>query len=289
VSILIDNQTKVIVQGVTGRDGSFHTQLMLDYGTQVVAGVTPGKEGQRVADVPVFDTVARAVAASGATASIIFVPAKFAADAIREAADGGISLVICITEGVPVLEMVKLYHELKQKHVRLIGPNCPGIISPGKSKMGIMPAHIHKPGRVGVISRSGTLTYEIVYNLTQSGLGQSTCLGIGGDPIVGTGYIELLEMFEQDDDTDVVVIIGEIGGQEEEKAAAFIQASMRKKIVAFISGRFAPPGKRMGHAGAIISGGKGGAEAKVEAFHRAGVTVVDRPDQIPKAILRDKG
>ncbi|MHC4882261.1 MAG: succinate--CoA ligase subunit alpha [Planctomycetota bacterium] len=289
MSILIDNQTKVIVQGVTGRDGSFHTQLMLDYGTQVVAGVTPGKEGQRVADVPVFDTVARAVAASGATASIIFVPAKFAADAIREAADGGISLVICITEGVPVLEMVKLYHELKQKHVRLIGPNCPGIISPGKSKMGIMPAHIHKPGRVGVISRSGTLTYEIVYNLTQSGLGQSTCLGIGGDPIVGTGYIELLEMFEQDDDTDVVVIIGEIGGQEEEKAAAFIQASMRKKIVAFISGRFAPPGKRMGHAGAIISGGKGGAEAKVEAFHRAGVTVVDRPDQIPKAILRDKG
>lgn len=284
MSILIDNQTKVIVQGITGRDGSFHTQMMLDYGTKVVAGVTPGKEGQRVADVPVYGTVARAVQATGATASVIFVPAKFAADAIREAADNGISLVICITEGVPVLEMVSLYHELRQKNVRLIGPNCPGVISPGECKIGIMPAQIHKPGSVGVISRSGTLTYEIVYNLTQSGLGQSTCLGIGGDPIVGTGFIELLEMFEADPDTDAVVIIGEIGGQEEEKAAAYIQSSMHKKVAAFISGRTAPPGKRMGHAGAIIAGGKGGAEAKVAALRRAGVTVVDRPDQIPDAI-----
>lgn len=284
MSILIDEQTKVIVQGITGRDGSFHTQMMLDYGTQVVAGVTPGKEGQRVADVPVYDTVERAVQASGATASVIFVPAKFAAAAIRQAAAGGIRLVICITEGIPVLEMVHLYHELKQQQVRLIGPNCPGVISPGKCKIGIMPAHIHRPGRVGVISRSGTLTYEIVYNLTQSGLGQSTCLGIGGDPIVGTGMIELLEMFERDEQTDAVVIVGEIGGQEEENAAEYIQSSMHKKVVAFISGRTAPPGKRMGHAGAIISGGKGGAEQKVAALRRAGVIVVDRPDQISDAI-----
>ncbi len=288
MSILINERTKVIVQGITGRDGSFHTQMMLDYGTKVVAGVTPGKEGQRVAGVPVFDTVAKAVGATGATASVIFVPARFAAAAVREAADNGISLVACITEGVPALEMVNLYHELKQKQVRLIGPNCPGVISPGKCKIGIMPAQIHKPGRVGVISRSGTLTYEIVYNLTESGLGQSTCIGVGGDPIVGTGMIDLLEMFEQDDQTDAVVIIGEIGGQEEEKAAAYIQSSMQKKVVAFISGRTAPPGKRMGHAGAIISGGKGGAEPKVEALRQAGVTVVDRPDQIPEAILMDQ-
>jgi succinyl-CoA synthetase alpha subunit len=207
VSILINQRTKVIVQGITGRDGSFHTQMMLDYGTKVVAGVTPGKEGQRVTGVPVFDTVAKAVGATGATASVIFVPARFAAAAVREAADNGISLVACITEGVPALEMVNLYHELKQKQVRLIGPNCPGVISPGKCKIGIMPAQIHKPGRVGVISRSGTLTYEIVYNLTESGLGQSTCIGVGGDPIVGTGMIDLLEMFEQDDQTDAVVII----------------------------------------------------------------------------------
>lgn len=288
MSILINERTKVIVQGITGRDGSFHTQMMLDYGTKVVAGVTPGKEGQRVAGVPVFDTVAKAVGATGATASVIFVPARFAAAAVREAADNGISLVACITEGVPALEMVNLYHELKQKQVRLIGPNCPGVISPGKCKIGIMPAQIHKPGRVGVISRSGTLTYEIVYNLTESGLGQSTCIGVGGDPIVGTGMIDLLEMFEQDDQTDAVVIIGEIGGQEEEKAAAYIQSSMQKKVVAFISGRTAPPGKRMGHAGAIISGGKGGAGPKVEALRQAGVTVVDRPDQIPEAILMDQ-
>lgn len=288
MSILVDEHTKVIVQGITGRDGSFHMQMMLDYGTQVVAGVTPGKEGQRVADVPVFDSVEKAVRVSGATASVIFVPAQFAAGAIREAAAGGIELIICITEGVPALEMVTLYHELRRQNIRLIGPNCPGVISPGKCKIGIMPAQIHKPGRVGVISRSGTLTYEIVYNLTQSGLGQSTCIGIGGDPIVGTGMIDLLDMFEKDDDTDAVVIIGEIGGQEEEQAAAFIQSSMRKQVVAFISGRTAPPGKRMGHAGAIISGGKGGAEPKVAALRSAGVVVVDRPDQIPDAIKKGK-
>jgi succinyl-CoA synthetase alpha subunit len=285
MSILVDEHTKVIVQGITGRDGSFHTQMMLDYGTQVVAGVTPGKEGQRVGDVPVFDSVEKAVRVSGATASVIFVPAQFAAGAIREAAAGGVELIVCITEGVPALEMVTLYHELRRQNIRLIGPNCPGVISPGTCKIGIMPAQIHKPGRVGVISRSGTLTYEIVYNLTQSGLGQSTCIGIGGDPIVGTGMIDLLDMFEADDDTDAVVIIGEIGGQEEEQAAAFIQSSMRKQVVAFISGRTAPPGKRMGHAGAIISGGKGGAEPKVAALRSAGVVVVDRPDQIPDAII----
>ena len=288
MSILVDDNTRVIVQGITGRDGSFHTRMMLDYGTQVVAGVTPGKEGQHVEKVPVFDSVEKAVRVSGATASAIFVPAKFAADAVREAAAGGIELVACITEGVPALEMVSLYHELKEKNVRLIGPNCPGVISPGQCKIGIMPAQIHQPGRVGVISRSGTLTYEIVYNLTQSGLGQSTCIGIGGDPIVGTGYIDLLEMFEKDPETDAVVIIGEIGGQEEEKAADYIRTSMTKQVVAFISGRTAPPGKRMGHAGAIISGGKGGAEPKVAALRSAGVTVVDRPDQIPDAIKKGK-
>ena len=284
MSILIDDQTKVIVQGITGRDGSFHTKMMLDYGTRVVAGVTPGKEGQRVGKVPVFDTMEKAVQVSGATASVIFVPAKFAAAAIGEAAESGVTLIACITEGVPALEMVDLYHELKQKGVRLIGPNCPGVISPGQCKIGIMPAHIHKPGRVGVISRSGTLTYEIVYNLTQADMGQSTCIGIGGDPIVGTGFIDLLEMFEQDDETDAVVIIGEIGGQEEEKAAAYIRSSMQKKVVAFISGRTAPPGKRMGHAGAIISGGKGGAQEKVSALRDAGVIVADRPDQVPDAL-----
>lgn len=284
MSILIDDQTKVIVQGITGRDGSFHTKMMLDYGTRVVAGVTPGKEGQHVGKVPVFDTMEKAVQVSGAAASVIFVPARFAAAAIGEAADSGVTLIACITEGVPALEMVDLYHELKQKGVRLIGPNCPGVISPGQCKIGIMPAHIHKPGRVGVISRSGTLTYEIVYNLTQAEMGQSTCIGIGGDPIVGTGFIDLLEMFEQDDETDAVVIIGEIGGQEEEKAAAYIRSSMQKKVVAFISGRTAPPGKRMGHAGAIISGGKGGAQEKVSALRDAGVIVADRPDQVPDAL-----
>jgi succinyl-CoA synthetase alpha subunit len=289
VSILIDQNTRVIVQGITGRDGSFHAQAMRDYGTQVVAGVTPKKGGMNVAGAPVFDSVAEAVDATGAHCSVIFVPAIAAPAAIREAADNGISLIVCITEGIAVLDMVELYHELRHKQVRLIGPNCPGIISPGKSKVGIMPGHVHRPGRVGVISRSGTLTYEVVYTLSQRNLGQSTCLGIGGDPIVGTGFIELLELFEQDDETEAIVMVGEIGGQEEEKAAAYIKASVRKKVVAFISGRTAPAGKRMGHAGAIISGGKGGAEPKVRALRDAGVIVVDRPDQIPDAIETSSG
>jgi succinyl-CoA synthetase alpha subunit len=288
MSILIDEQTRVVVQGVTGRDGSFHTHAMQEYGTQVVAGVTPGKGGQKVGTLPVFDTVKEAVEQTEANCSVLFVPARFAPDAMREAADAGVSLIVCITEGIPVLDMVYLYHELRHKNVRLIGPNCPGIISPGKSKVGIMPGHIHRPGGIGVISRSGTLTYEVVYDLTENGLGQSTCIGIGGDPIVGTGFIELLEMFEQDDQTEAIVLIGEIGGEEEERSARFIRDHMHKKVVAFISGRTAPPGKRMGHAGAIISGGRGGAEAKVQALREAGVVVVDRPDQIPEALTQNE-
>lgn len=288
MSILIDERTKVIIQGITGRDGSFHARAMQEYGTQVVGGVTPGKGGQKVGTLPVFDTVGEAVAQTGADCSVLFVPARFAPDAMREAADAGISLIVCITEGIPVLDMVYLYHELKHKGVRLIGPNCPGVISPGRSKVGIMPGHIHKPGPAGVISRSGTLTYEVVYDLTESGLGQSTCIGIGGDPIVGTGFIDLLEQFEQDDGTEAIVLIGEIGGQEEERAARFIKEHVTKPVVAFISGRTAPPGKRMGHAGAIISGGKGGAQEKVEALREAGVIVVDRPDQIPEVLMHPR-
>lgn len=280
MSILIDEQTKVIVQGITGRDGSFHAEAMLKYGTKVVGGVTPGKGGRTVCTLPVFDTVKEAVAQTGAQCSAIFVPAAFAPDAIREAADGGISLIVCITEGIPVLDMVDLYHELKRKHVRMIGPNCPGIISPGKCKVGIMPDFIHKQGGIGVISRSGTLTYEVVYDLSEKNLGQSTCIGIGGDPIISTGFVDLLEMFENDDDTDAIVLIGEIGGEGEERAAEFIKTSMSKKVVSFISGRAAPPEKRMGHAGAIISGRKGTVQAKVKALQEAGVVVVDRPEQI---------
>lgn len=284
MSILVDEKTKVIVQGITGHDGSFHSEAMLQYGTQVVAGVTPNKGGQTVGDIPVFDTVTEAVTQTGAQCSVIFVPAAFAADAIREAADNGISLIVCITEGIAVLSMLDLYHELKQKKVRLIGPNCPGIISPGKCKAGIMPGHIHKAGSIGVISRSGTLTYEVVYDLSEKNFGQSTCVGIGGDPVVGTGYTELLETFENDDQTESIVMVGEIGGQAEEEAASFIKKSISKKVVAFISGVTAPPEKRMGHAGAIISGGQGDAEAKIKALRQAGVIVVDRPDQIPDAL-----
>ena len=284
MSILVDQQTKVIVQGITGRDGSFHAQAMQAYGTQVVGGVTPGKGGQTVGEIPVFNTVKEAVDQVGATCSVVFVPARFAAQAVQEAARAGITLVVCITEGIPVLHVIDLMGELKERQVRLIGPNCPGIISPGQCKIGIMPGPIHTPGRIGVISRSGTLTYEVVNTLTEHGMGQSTCIGIGGDPIIGTGYVDLLELFEQDEDTDAIVLIGEIGGQSEEEAAAFIQSHVSKKVVAFISGRSAPPGKRMGHAGAIISGGKGGAEAKVTALREAGVTVVDRPDQIAEAL-----
>ncbi|MEN6333651.1 MAG: succinate--CoA ligase subunit alpha [Phycisphaerales bacterium] len=280
----IVGDSRVFVQCFKGRDGSFHGIALREYGTQVVAGVTPGKGGRRVDAIPVFDTMKEAVATTGATCSIIFVPARFASGAVREAAGSGISLVVCITEGIPVLDMVDLYHELRRKNVRLIGPNCPGVISPGKSKVGIMPGPIHEPGGVGVISRSGTLTYEVVYDLTESHLGQSTCVGIGGDPIVGTGFVDLLGMFERDDQTEAVVLIGEIGGQEEEDAAAYIREHVSKPVVAFISGRTAPPGKRMGHAGAIISGGKGDAETKVRALRDAGAIVVDRPDQIPAAL-----
>jgi succinyl-CoA synthetase alpha subunit len=285
VSILVDERTKVIVQGITGRDGSFHSLAMREYGTQVVGGVTPSKGGQKVGPLPVFDSVEQAVAQTGAQCSVVFVPAAFAPDAIREAADNGITLIVCITEGIPVLDMVDLYHELRRKKVRLIGPNCPGVISPGKCKIGILPGPIHKPGGVGVISRSGTLTYEVVNALSEKNLGQSTCVGIGGDPIVGTGFVELLEMFEKDDQTQAIALIGEIGGREEEKAASFIKGSMHKKVAAFISGRSAPPEKRMGHAGAIISGGKGGAEAKVKALQEAGAVVVDSPDAIAEALV----
>jgi succinyl-CoA synthetase alpha subunit len=282
MSILVDKDTRVIVQGITGRDGSFHAASMLEYGTKVVGGVTPGKGGQEVQGQPVFDSVRQAVEATQATCSVIFVPARFATAALREAAEAGLELVVCITEGIPVLEMLENYHALRSRGVRLIGPNCPGLISPGKCKVGIMPGHIHREGPIGVISRSGTLTYEVVYNLTRGGLGQSTCVGIGGDPVIGTGYLELLELFEQDAQTRGVVLIGEIGGEDEEQAAEYIRRSMRKPVVAFISGRTAPPGKRMGHAGAIISGGRGTAEAKVQAFREAGVPVADRPDQIPE-------
>jgi len=287
MGILIDESTKVLVQGITGRDGSFHTASMLEYGTKVVGGVTPGKGGQEVHGLPVFDSVAEGVEKTGADCSVIFVPARFATAALREAADGGIGLVICITEGIPVLEMLGNYHYIRKKGIRLIGPNCPGLISPGKSKVGIMPGYIHKPGGIGVISRSGTLTYEVVYNLTMKDLGQSTCIGIGGDPVIGSGYIDLLEIFEKDPDTSGVVIIGEIGGEDEEQAAEYIKSSISKPVVAFISGRTAPPGKRMGHAGAIISGGRGTAEAKVKAFEQAGVPVADRPDKIPE-LMKEK-
>jgi succinyl-CoA synthetase alpha subunit len=289
MGILIDRDTKVLIQGITGRDGSFHAASMLEYGTRVVGGVTPGKGGQEVHGLPVFNTVVEAVDATGADCSVIFVPARFATTAMREAADSGISLIVCITEGVPVLEMLGNYHYIREKGARLIGPNCPGLITPGKSKVGIMPGHIHKPGGIGVISRSGTLTYEVVYNLTLNELGQSTCIGIGGDPVIGTGYIELLELFQKDPDTRAVVIIGEIGGEDEEQAAEYIEKSMSKPVAAFVSGRTAPAGKRMGHAGAIISGGRGTAEAKVKALQGAGVPVADRPDQIPEMIKEKLG
>jgi succinyl-CoA synthetase alpha subunit len=284
VSILIDSNTKVIVQGITGRDGSFHTAQMLKYGTAVMGGVRPGKGGQKVCSLPVFDTVREAVEKTGARCSIVFVPAKFAAGAVREAADGGITTIVCITEGVPVLDALRLCPYLKKRNIRAIGPNSPGVISPGKCKVGIMPGHIHKPGSVGVISRSGTLTYEVVNNLTEHNIGQSTCIGIGGDPIEGTSFVELLEMFEKDADTEAIILIGEIGGAAEERAAEYIKTSVRKKVIAFISGRTAPPEKRMGHAGAIISAGKGSAAAKIKALREAGAIVVDRPEDIPDAI-----
>ena len=286
MSILINENTRVLVQGITGRDGSFHARAMVDDGTQIVGGVTPGKGGQSVDSIPVFDSVAECRQRTDADCSVIFVPARFASAAIREAADTDIPLIVCITEGVPVVEMIENYYYVKDRGSCLIGPNCPGLISPGKCKVGIMPARIHKPGNIGVISRSGTLTYEVVYSLSAAGHGQSTCIGVGGDPIVGSGFVDLLELFESDPETDAVVLIGEIGGEEEETAAAHIKQNLSTPVVSFISGRTAPPDKRMGHAGAIISGGKGAPEAKIEALEAAGVSVADVPDEIPALIAQ---
>jgi len=281
MSILVGSNTRVIVQGITGRDGSFHALSMKEYGTEVVGGVTPGKGGQSLDGIPVFDTVAEAVKRTRANATVIFVPARAAGAALAEATDAGIPLIVCITEGIPVLDMIVQSRRIARAGARLIGPNCPGLITPGATKIGIMPGRIHLPGSIGVISRSGTLTYEVVWALTQAGMGQSTCVGVGGDPVIGTRFVELLELFEADPGTSGVVLIGEIGGDDEERAAQFIRSSMSKPVAAFISGRTAPPEKRMGHAGAIVSGGRGTAEAKVEALRAAGVPVADRPDQIP--------
>jgi succinyl-CoA synthetase alpha subunit len=290
MSILVGSDTRLVVQGITGREGEFHSRAMLEYGTSIVAGVTPGKGGQSALDgsVPVFDTMADAVRQTGANAACIFVPAPFAPDAILEAADAGVSLVICITEGIPALDMLRVYHVLKGRGVRLIGPNCPGATTPGQAKVGIIPGSIHQPGAVGLVSRSGTLTYEVVQAMTDAGIGQSTCVGIGGDPIVGTSFIEVLDLFNRDPETEAIVIIGEIGGEDEERAAAFVKEHVRKPMAAFIAGRTAPPGRRMGHAGAIISGGAGTAESKRQALEAASVRVADSPSQIP-ALLREAG
>ena len=278
MSIFIDNNTKVIVQGITGRDGSFHAKQMMEYGTKIVAGVTPGKGGQKFEEkVPIFNTVADAAAATGANCSVIYVPPMFAADAIMEAADAGIAFIVAITEGVPVLDMTKVYPFVKERGVRLLGPNCPGLITPGKSKVGIIPGRICTPGPVGVVSRSGTLTYEIVYQLTSAGIGQTTCVGIGGDPINGTNFIDCLAAFEKDPKTKVVAMMGEIGGTDEQQAAEFVKTKMTKPVVGFIAGQTAPPGRRMGHAGAIISGSAGTAAEKIEAFQAAGMGVAKRP------------
>ncbi len=291
MSILVNADTRLLVQGITGREGEFHSTAMVEYGTNIVAGVTPGKGGQTAIDgrVPVHDTVAEAVEQTGANATCIFVPAAFAPDAMLEAADANVPLVICITEGVPALDMLRVYHVLKQKGVRLIGPNCPGLTTVGEAKVGIIPGDIHARGPVGLVSRSGTLTYEVVQAMTDAGLGQTTCVGIGGDPIIGTNFIDVLDLFNQDDETEAIVMIGEIGGEEEEKAAAFCAREVRKPMAAFIAGRTAPPGRRMGHAGAIISTGGGGtAESKRAALEAAGIRVADSPSHIPQ-LLRDAG
>jgi succinyl-CoA synthetase alpha subunit len=285
VSIFIDKHTKLVIQGITGRDGSFHAKQMMEYGTQVVAGVTPGKGGQMFeGTVPIFNTVADAVKATGANTSVIYVPPPFAADAIMEAAAAGVALVVCITEGVPVLDMTKVYPFVKERGVRLLGPNCPGLITPGEAKVGIIPGRICTPGPVGVVSRSGTLTYEVVYQLTRAGIGQTTCVGIGGDPINGTNFIDCLEAFEKDPATKAIAMMGEIGGTDEQEAAEFVRKHMKKPVVGFIAGQTAPPGRRMGHAGAIISGSSGTAAEKIEAFEAAGMGVAKRPKDFVELI-----
>ncbi|MGA3240302.1 MAG: succinate--CoA ligase subunit alpha [Bryobacteraceae bacterium] len=284
MSVLVDKQTRLIVQGFTGKEGTFHAEQAIAYGTKVVGGVTPGKGGSKHLDLPVFNTVTQAMQETGANATVIFVPPPYAADAIMEAADAGLALVVCITEGIPAIDMVKAWAFLQGKKSRLIGPNCPGVISPGKCKIGIMPGHIHLEGHVGVVSRSGTLTYEAVGQLTKLGIGQSTCIGIGGDPIIGTNFVDALTLFNDDPDTHAIVMIGEIGGNAEETAAAYVKANVKKPVVGFIAGQTAPPGRRMGHAGAIIAGGSGKASDKIEAMEAAGITICQSPAEIGEKI-----
>jgi len=286
MSVLVDKSTRLLVQGFTGKEGTFHAQQAIAYGTTVVGGVTPGKGGAYHLERPIFDTVAKAAKDTGANATVIFVPPPFAADAIMEAADAGIALIVCITEGIPVVDMVKAWKFLQSKTSRLVGPNCPGVISPGKCKIGIMPGHIHKEGNVGVVSRSGTLTYEAVGQLTKLGIGQSTCIGIGGDPIIGTTFLDAIKLLDADPDTHAIVMIGEIGGNAEETAAAYIGANVKKPVVGFIAGQTAPPGRRMGHAGAIISGGSGAAPDKIRAMEAAGITMCPSPAQIGENIQK---
>ena len=286
MSILVDHKTRVVVQGITGKEGSFHAKGCLEYGTKVVAGVTPGKGGMLHEGIPVFNTVAEAVRETGANTSLIFVPPAFAADAILETTDAGIPLIVCITEGIPALDMVKVSRYLQGKASRLIGPNCPGVISPGKAKVGIMPGHIHTPGPVGVVSRSGTLTYEAVGQLTQRRIGQSTCVGIGGDPIIGTSFVDCLRLFQDDPETEAILLIGEIGGTAEEEAAAFVETTMDKPVVGYVAGMTAPPGRRMGHAGAIVTGGKGTAAEKAQAMEAAGIRICRSPAEMGVTVER---